>query len=207
MALPWKGSIRESVSWVRIPCSPPSRHTCLQAVNIESFKLCGELMKIFIAISLILLSTTSFAFVDSKNCPDIFSITYYNISRGPLTAEIKNDWSLKAGWDQVKEAQKLVLEFKISTRSTTALCVYTNGKVAAFLQTNDGVDELMIPYNNSLYFRTKVLSFSSEYIELAVDEESKDILAPKISIDSDGGTNVTGEFEVGEAEAVNVQVL
>ena len=23
MALPWKGSIRESVSWVRIPCSPP----------------------------------------------------------------------------------------------------------------------------------------------------------------------------------------
>jgi hypothetical protein len=164
-------------------------------------------MKVILILTLALFSFSTFAYVDSSKCPETFSITYYNINRGPLTKEIQADSTLKAGWDGVKAAQKFEQEFHLSTRSDTALCVYINKNGAAFLQTNNFVDELVIPYNNNLYFRTKVLSFTNEYIELAIDEESKDIYAPILQPDSDGGVNAVGEVEVGEAEAVNIQVL
>lgn len=164
-------------------------------------------MKLTMAILLSFLSFSAFALVESKNCPEKFSITYSNITRAPLSSEIEDSWSVKAGWSTVTNDQSLAQEFKISTRSDTALCVYTNGKVAVFLQTNDGVDELLVPYNYNVYFRTKVLSFSNDYIELAVDKDSKNIFAPILQIDSDGGVNAAGEVKVGEAEAVNVEVL
>ena len=164
-------------------------------------------MKIIIIMTVALCSLSSFAFVDSSKCPEKFAITYYDINRGPLTEKIEKDPSLKTGWDNVTQAQKYSKEFHLSTRSNTALCVYINKTGAALLQTNNGVDELVVPYSNNLYFRTKVLSFSNDYIELAIDEESKDIYAPIVQIDSDGGVNTIGEVEVGEAEAVNIQVF
>ena len=42
MALPWKGSIRESVSWVRIPCSPPFFSQCF---NLKNFEIKMHLIK------------------------------------------------------------------------------------------------------------------------------------------------------------------
>lgn len=144
--------------------------------------------------------------VESQNCPESFSISYYDITKSPLTSQIKNNPLLKQAWDAVKATQKLSQEFKISSRTSSALCVYTNGKAAVFLQTNNGVDELVVPFAQNLYFRTKVLSFANDYIELAIDEDSKKLLTPVYQIDSDGGSNVIDEVEVGTAEAVNVQV-
>lgn len=165
-------------------------------------------MKLILSLIIATLSTSAFAIVDSKNCPDNFYITFYNISRSVLTSDIRNNSSLKAGWDTVKEAQKLEQEFKIIKRTETTSCVYSNGNQALYLWTNNNaVDELVVPYKNNLYFRTKVLSFANDYIELAIDEDSKKILVPIMSVDSNGGTKVTGEVEVGEAEAVNIQVL
>jgi hypothetical protein len=164
-------------------------------------------MKMLLILSICFFSTTTFALVDSKNCPKSFSITYYDINRNPITKEITENPAIKAGWDTVNNEQKFEQVFTLFTRSNTALCVYVNNTVAAFLQTNDGVDELMIPFKNNLYFRTKILSFSNDYIELAVDEESKDIYAAVLQPDSDGGSNQIGEIEVGQAQAVNIQVL
>ncbi|MDD4974444.1 MAG: hypothetical protein PHY93_08830 [Bacteriovorax sp.] len=164
-------------------------------------------MKVILILTLSLFSFSTFAHVDSSKCPEKFSITYYDINRGPLTKKIEVDPFLKAGWDGVKQAQKFEQEFHLSTKSDTDLCVYINKNGAVILQTNDGVDELRVPYSNNLYFRTKVLSFSNDYIELAVDEESKNIYAPILQPNSDGGVNVIGEVEVGEAEAVNIEVL
>ncbi len=164
-------------------------------------------MKMLLVLLICFFSTTTFALVDSKNCPKSFSITYYDISRNPLTKEITENPAIKAGWETVNKDQKFEQVFTLSTRSDTALCVYVNKSVAAFLETNNGVDELMIPYKNNLYFRTKILSFSNDFIELAIDEESKDIYAAVLQPDSDGGSNQIGEVEVGQAQAVNIQVL
>jgi hypothetical protein len=174
---------------------------------MKNLRFKGKIMKVILILIVTFYSVTSFAFVESKNCPERFSITYYDINRDPLTKEIAEDPRIKEGWDSVKKEQKFEVEFVLFTRSDTALCVYSNNMTAAFLQTNNGLDELMIPYKNNLYFRTKVLSFSREYIELAVDEESKDIYAPILQPDSDGGSNQIGEVEVGGAQAVNIQVI
>lgn len=164
-------------------------------------------MKTIFTLVALALSFLAHAKVESQNCPENFSISYYDITKSPLTTQIKNDPLLKQAWSSVKETQKLTQEFKISSRTSSALCVYTNGKAAVFLQTNNGVDELVVPFAQNLYFRTKVLSFANDYIELAIDEDSKKLLAPVYQMDSDGGSNVIDEVEVGTAEAVNVQVV
>lgn len=166
-------------------------------------------MKTFLAITLCLISFSAFSLVESKNCPDAFSISYFDISRAPLTAEIENSWSLKIAWDSIHKIQKTEQVFKISSRTNSALCVYTDGKVAAFLQTNNGIDELFVPFNENvnLFFRSKILTFSSEYIELAVDEESKSIYGQKLRSNSEGGYESIGESVIGSAQAINIQVL
>ncbi|MDO9183981.1 MAG: hypothetical protein Q7U04_16315 [Bacteriovorax sp.] len=164
-------------------------------------------MKIIIALYFILQATSLFAFVNPNQCPEKFIITYYDINRGPLTKKIDADPILKAGWSVVKETQKLELEFTLLKRTEVAQCIYLNKNNQAFLQTNNGIDELVIPYVRDLYFRTKVLTFSNDFIELAVDEESKDIYAPVLQTNSRGEVSVVDEVEVGEAEAVNIQVI
>lgn len=164
-------------------------------------------MKLILSLALAIFSTLTFASVESVNCPESFSITYFNITRGPLTKIIKNNEILKAGWDSVKEAQKLELEFTISSRVDSTYCVYTNGQTTAYLQTNNGTDELVIPYGKNLYFRTRVLSFANDYIELAVDEYSKKIFTPIMKIDSNGDVKVSGEVGIGSAEAINIQAF
>jgi hypothetical protein len=163
-------------------------------------------MKIILLLNLAFFSFSTFAFIDSGKCPEKFFITYFNINRGPLTKKIVADPILKAGWDSVQEAQKFEQEFQISQRTDSSLCIYVNNNYMAYLQSNEGVDELVIPYNKGLYFRTKILTFSNDYIELAVDEDSKNILTPIHHVGLDGAIAV-GEVDVGEAEAVNIQVL
>ena len=164
-------------------------------------------MKIYLGLLLGFLSFSSWALVDAKKCPAKFEITYYDISRGPLTRTVMNNPIYKMAWDKIQETKKFEQIFKITSRTDTALCVYSNGINGALLQTNNGIDELVIPYKDELYFRTKVLSFSNDYIELAVDEDSKDIYTPIKEYDSDGGYNVVGELPVGKAQAVNIEEL
>lgn len=164
-------------------------------------------MKTMFLFVLVLVSLQANAMIESQRCPEAFSISYYDISKSPLTPTIKNDRLLKKVWDSVKATQKLVQEFRILTRSSSALCAYTSGKAVAFLQTRNGFDELVVPFSQNLYFRTKVLSFELDYIELAVDDESKKLQTPVFQIDTNGRPTMIGETEVGTAEAVNVQVL
>lgn len=157
-------------------------------------------MKFSITLMATLFSFSAFALVESKNCPEQFVISYHKIARADLSPEIEDSWSVKAGWLTVGKELKMKEIYKISTRSNTALCVYINGKTAAFLQTNNGVDELMIPYNHNVYFRTKLNHFSRNSISIAEDQDSLSLLAPVIMPDSDGGMNVLGEVKVGSAE-------
>lgn len=152
-------------------------------------------MKLLLILTITIFSSSTFALVDSNNCPESFSITYYNITRSPITSVIKESAALKAGWASVKEAQKLEQEFSLIKKTDKALCVYTNGTADLYLRTNNGVDEIIVPYADNLYFKTKVLSFSNDYIELAVDEDSKKIYS------------AIGEVEVGSAQGVNVQTF
>lgn len=165
-------------------------------------------MKLALFIILSFLSFSSFGFVDSKNCPESFVITYSNIAKAPLSLEIENSWSAKAAWSTVTPEQKIEQVFTISSRTDSSLCVYINGKVAAFLQTNDGVDELTGPYNNNVnaYLRTKVKTFSRNHIELIKDEASNTIVAPVFVMSSDS-VEVAGEVKIGTAESIEIKVL
>ncbi len=164
-------------------------------------------MKILISLMLIVISFSSEAFVNSNECPNNFVITYYNISRGPLSRSIQGNSEVRLGWESIREAQKFELDFKLVTKTSTAYCEYANGKNTATLQNKNGFDELVIPYSNNLYFRTKVLAFSDDYIELAVDEDSKKILFPVIEINSNGDSKVVDEIAIGEADGVRAEVL
>lgn len=164
-------------------------------------------MKLSIIALLSLFSFSAFGLVDSKNCPESFEITYTDIMRAPLSPEIEDSWSVKAGWSTLKNVTEFHQTFAISTRTNSALCVYTNGKVAVFLQTNDGVDELAVPYNHNLFFRTKIVSFSKNHIDLNMNKSSLEILAQILVPDSDGGAMAMGEVAVGEAQSVQLKVL
>lgn len=163
-------------------------------------------MKFALITFLALFSFSSFALVDSKNCPKSFSVTYSNITRSPLTAEIESSWSVKSFWERFQNAEKLERFFVISTRSNTALCVYTSNNFAALLQTNNGVDEIAVPFDYNVFFRTKVISFSPNHIEISNDNASRDLLAPIFVLNSDS-VSIEGEVKIGTAEKVEVNIL
>ena len=132
-------------------------------------------MKIILSMIILTISSLSFAAVIKDECPESFTVTYYNISRGPLTKEIKDNPAFKLAWESVRENQRLLQIFSLVKKSDADVCNYLNGNKKAYLKSSGEIEVLYIPYNEKLYFRTNVLSFSKEYIELAVDENSKKI--------------------------------
>lgn len=148
-------------------------------------------MKLTMTLVLSFLSFSAFAYVDSKNCPETFTVTYSGLQ---INKSEKNNLVL------VQE------EFKIYTRSTMAACYYSNGKVAAALQTNAGVDELVIgvSQNSMFYFRAKVASFSQGHLEIENNGEPKTIYTVVISPNPDS-TEVLGELEVGTVQSLEVK--
>lgn len=162
-------------------------------------------MKIILSIILLMISNLSLAKVIKEECPENFTITYYNISRGPLTKDIKNNAEVKLAWESVKEAQRFLQFFNLVKDSAADICSYSNGKKMAYIKSINEVEVLFIPYDDKLYFRTKILSFSQDYIELAVDEDSKKIFGMMKVHSGSGLPDINTEVEIGEAEAVNIQ--
>jgi hypothetical protein len=163
------------------------------------------MMKLSLALVLSFLSFSAFSYVDSKNCPEEFSITYSGLTREALTPVIDNNQIAYIVWEAVENVKEVTGTFKLSTRTESALCVYVNKNAAAFLQTNDGVDELMVGFNEVPgYFRTKVSSFSRNHIEVANDRASKSLLAPIFSNNPDS-TETLGEVVVATAQAVTIK--
>jgi hypothetical protein len=164
-------------------------------------------MKLILCLIALSFSLSASAFVESKNCPSKIGVTLFDITRAQSREEIQNNWSVKSAWESFSNQDKLDQKFSIVSRTDSALCVYSNGHQALFLETNNGVDELVIPVNEKLYMRTKILSFGKDFIEPAIDEESKQVVAPIIQLDSDGGSMTVGEVSVGEVEAIDIDVL
>jgi hypothetical protein len=159
----------------------------------------------FLALSFFF-SFNSFARINTANCPNQITIQYQNISRLPYSAEISQSAFLDQSFKSVIDHDNKKVTFNLLTRTTETLCVYTNHQFAAYLQTNNGIDELMIPYNELTFFRTKVSSVSTSQIELTKDSDSFLLLAPDYQIDSDGGLNVINEVPVATAESIYIEV-
>lgn len=166
-------------------------------------------MKLTLGLFLSIFSFQAFSYVDSANCPETFTITYTDVSRVALNPAIENDLFAKMAWDRLKGLNRtLVYKFKISTRSDSALCVYTAADSAAYLQTNDGVDELVVGFDFTqgllLYFQTKVLSFSSNHIEVETDVESRSLTSLVYPNPTSG--EVVRTVPVAEAKSVSVKM-
>ena len=148
-------------------------------------------MKLTMTLVLSFLSFSAFAYVDSKNCPETFTVTYSGLQ---INKSEKNNRVL------VQE------EFKIYTRSTMAACYYSNGKVAAALQTNAGVDEVVIgvSQNAMFYFRAAVASYSQGHLEIENNGGPRKIYTVVLSPNPDS-TEVLSELEVGTVHALEVK--
>jgi hypothetical protein len=64
-------------------------------------------MKAVITLLALTISIQVSAMVESQNCPEQFSVSYYDISKSPLTEKIKTNPLLKQAWESVKVTQKL----------------------------------------------------------------------------------------------------
>ena len=148
-------------------------------------------MKLTMTLVLSFLSFSAFAYVDSKNCPETFTVTYAGVQINP---------------SQTKSLPIVQEEFKIYTRSTMAACYYSNGKVAAALQTNAGVDEVVfgLSQNPMFYFRVRVSSFSLGHLDIENNGDSKKLYTVIVSPNPDS-SEVLGELEVGTVQSLEVK--
>lgn len=160
--------------------------------------------KLFTLLALIL-STNTFAYVDSSQCPEEISIEILQTTKSELNTKIESEWSVKFAWEKMEPMERVLENFSILTRSGT-LCVYVGGGKAVYLQTNNFVDELAVPYDTqqSVYFRFKISSFSRKHIDLIQGQEFT-LFAPILFIGGDSVTQI-GEEKIGQAQAVNLHV-
>ena len=128
--------------------------------------------KIFLLTSALLFSFNSFARINTAKCPNQINIQYKNITKLPLTSEISQNAILDKAYKTVIESDAVNTTYHLLTRTNDTLCVYTNEHFVAFLQTNNNIDELMVPYNEFTFFRTKVISVNNNNIELSKDADS-----------------------------------
>lgn len=154
----------------------------------------------------VLFSLNAQAFVVSSQCPAQINVSVESLKPLALNSEIESDPFVKSSWSQLQSEENRVEQFKILTRTESALCVYTSGKNAIFLQTNNFQDELMINFGQNTYFRINVLKYSPNSLVLADDESRTALMAAKLQLDSDGGSYVIGEQAIAKAASLEIDL-